>query len=187
MAISFSKIADIIRPNHYKIGDFIMEPIEVIHGLLINLNGLVKRLYLNKSANKSTTLDWTNGIRNYQGYRVIIFNGKRVLIHRLMAKAFINGFTDKSIVDHIDGNRENNNINNLRLVTARENGQNQKCHRNGKLVGTSFDKALGRWRSHIKINGKKKHLGCFDTELEAHQCYKNYINLNKTDKMSVGG
>lgn len=59
------------------------------------------------------------------GYPVVDLysNGKRqtVRVHRLVANAFIPNFDNKSQVNHIDGNKSNNNVNNLEWVTASEN------------------------------------------------------------------
>ena len=74
-------------------------------------------------------------------------------------------------VDHVDGNRANNQLENLKIVTVRQNQQNRHKHRNGKLVGCSYHKATKKWRSEIRIDGKSKHLGLFESELAAHECY----------------
>jgi hypothetical protein len=44
---------------------------------------------------------------------------------------------------------------------------------NKKLVGTHLRKDTGRWSAKIYVNGKEKWLGCYDTEIEAHQVYLN--------------
>lgn len=51
-------------------------------------------------------------------------NSKRVLIHRIVAKAFIPNIDDKPCIDHIDTNRRNNNITNLKWCTFKENTNN---------------------------------------------------------------
>ena len=111
---------------------------------------------------------------------VVIYKGKTAKstnIHKLMQLAFDLG--DGS-VDHIDGEKTNNDISNLRVVTDRANSQNLKCHRNGKLVGACFEHRLAHreksWKSHIRINGILKHLGHFKTEVEAHERYMEELN-----------
>ncbi len=76
-----------------------------------------------------------------------------------------------NLIDHIDGDGSNNRITNLRVATTRENSQNLKRHRNGFLVGATFHKWSGRWRSLIRENGYQTHLGYFNTEQEAHNRY----------------
>lgn len=111
------------------------------------------------------------------GYIEIGFKNKRYLAHRL-AWWFIYGYFPKEI-DHINGIRDDNRICNLREVDRRQNSQNNIKHRNGKLVGTHFDKKVKKWRSTIKINGKNKYLGWFKTEIEAHNEYINAFNKLK--------
>ena len=53
-------------------------------------------------------------------------NIKTVKIHRLVAEAFLENVENKEQVDHIDNNKQNNNVKNLRYVTTSENGMNQK-------------------------------------------------------------
>ena len=67
-------------------------------------------------------------------------------------------------IDHIDRNRINNHINNLRIVTPQQNCFN----RNAK--GYYLDKH-NKYVAQIKLNRKIKHLGYYDTEEEAHNAY----------------
>jgi len=73
--------------------------------------------------------------------------------------------------DHIDGNGLNNQKNNLRLVTHRENCQNLHITKTSTLVGVHWDKWHNQWRSGIRVNGKLKNLGSFPTEEDAHNAY----------------
>jgi hypothetical protein len=69
-------------------------------------------------------------------------------------------------IDHIDGNRSNNKIDNLRDVTVQQNQWNHT-----KAKGYSWHKASNKFSSQIKIDGKMKHLGLFNTEQEARNSY----------------
>lgn len=74
------------------------------------------------------------------------------------------------MIDHIDGNKLNNTIENLRGVNhSRANQQNRKKHREGKLIGTCFYK--NGWISQITVETKNVYLGRFKTEREAHERY----------------
>ena len=59
------------------------------------------------------------------GYVLVRLNGKGVFVHRLVAQAFIPNPEGKELVDHIDGNRTNNYVSNLRWVTPKENSNNE--------------------------------------------------------------
>ena len=65
-----------------------------------------------------------NGTLSIDGYVQVNINKQLRRVHRLVAQAFIPNPEDKELVDHIDGNRTNNHINNLRWVTAEENANN---------------------------------------------------------------
>lgn len=63
---------------------------------------------------------------NSKGYRYVVISKKRVYVHRIVATAFIENPESKPQVNHKDGNRSNNNVNNLEWVTARENIRHAK-------------------------------------------------------------
>lgn len=102
---------------------------------------------------------------NTNGYRVVRFNGRVVYVHRL-AWFLEHGDWPKAL-DHIDGDRLNNALSNLRLATAAQNAQNMI----GKVKGAHYHKHSGRYRSSIMTNGKSKHLGFFSTAEEAAAAY----------------
>ena len=70
-------------------------------------------------------------------------------------------------IDHIDGNGRNNSVRNLRVVTQSENQLNRKKYRDGWLAGTSYRKDNNKWSATYK----RKHLGLFDTQEQAHTAY----------------
>ena len=69
-------------------------------------------------------LHWTYGGLNVQGYRRVKIDGKTYSVHRLVAETFIDNPDNKPTVDHIDRNKSNNNITNLRWATSREQTEN---------------------------------------------------------------
>ena len=99
---------------------------------------------------------------------------KKFSIHRLLAIHFIDNPNEYPVVDHIDIDKQNNNLENLRWVTRSFNNRNKKnigeCMRGVRKNGKRFE-------AHITIKGKYKYLGRFDTELEANQAYM--IEYNK--------
>ena len=105
--------------------------------------------------------------------------GKRFFkkVHKLMQTVFDLG---EGYIDHINGIKTDNRLDNLRVVTPRQNLQNTKRHRKGGLVGASLCKNTERstrsWRASIYLDGKQTHLGMFETELEAHNAYLTKLN-----------
>jgi hypothetical protein len=102
------------------------------------------------------------------GYHMVKLckEGKKVnkKIHKLVGNAFIPNPLNKNCIDHKDGNRLNNNIDNLRYVTYQENNMNRKIATNNTsgFKGISFNKKYNKWHSYIKINGKLNYLGLFE-------------------------
>lgn len=112
------------------------------------------------------------GTINSEGYRVINIRGVYYHAHRL-AWLYIYGEWPTKRLDHINGIKTDNRIDNLRMVTNRQNGMNRNIHRNGRLVGATMNG--NRYKSQITINKKKIHLGTYDTELEAHNAYVDAV------------
>lgn len=105
-----------------------------------------------------------------KGYICVGINNKRYKAHRL-AWLYINGEWPQNHIDHINGITNDNRIENLRNVTHRQNHQNRKEHRNGILIGATYSKYKNKWQAQIQINGKLKHIGYYNSELEAHEAY----------------
>jgi hypothetical protein len=120
------------------------------------------------------------GDKGNQYYAVTLCNNKdrkQIKVSVLVAMAFLNhipngyvGFT----VDHIDNNPLNNNVNNLQLITKRENSSKDRKGIS-KYTGVTFNKKSNKWKSQIWIDGKNKTLGSFDDELEAHRAYQKEL------------
>jgi hypothetical protein len=99
---------------------------------------------------------------------------KRTIIykHRLVFFAYNKDFeifrrsTTENFIDHADGDKLNNKIENLRIVTNQQNNFNRKRAR-----GYYWNKKVKKWKAEIQLDGKKKHLGLFENEQEAHQAY----------------
>ena len=91
---------------------------------------------------------------------------KTLLLHRVVYE-FANGPISEGLeIDHIDRNRSNNFLSNLRVVTSQQNKWNRT---NAK--GCCYDETRQLWLAYIKLNGKMKNLGRFKTESEARQAY----------------
>lgn len=77
-------------------------------------------------------------------------------------------------VDHINGNRLDNRKENLRYATRSQNLRNRGAAKHSKsgIKGVYFHRATGKWRAEMKIDGKSKHLGLFETKELAHAAYQ---------------
>jgi hypothetical protein len=102
-------------------------------------------------------------------------NRKNCYIHQLLAIVFLGHIPDglKSIVDHIDGNKLNNKLDNLQIINHRQNITKSinKNTTSSKYNGVTWDKHNNKWKSQIRINGVSKHLGHFTDEYQAHIAY----------------
>ena len=105
---------------------------------------------------------------------------KNHYIHQLVAIAFLNHVPNKhfKVVDHIDGDKLNNNVNNLQSISQREN-ITRRLLGVSKYAGVYPRNYGNKWSSSININGKKKHLGTFKKEFDAHLSYQKELNKLK--------
>jgi len=99
-------------------------------------------------------------------------------ISQLMAIAFLGHTTEnrKIVVDHINNIPTDNRLENLQIITNRENSSKDKKGYSSKYVGVDYIKRSGKWRSRILIDGISHHLGCFVNEFNAHLSYQNKLN-----------
>ena len=106
---------------------------------------------------------------------------KNMQVHQLVAMAFLNHVIDghKIVVDHYPNKtRTNNNLNNLRLVTNRDNLSRRAG--SSEYVGVSWSKSSNKWQAQIQFNRKQKNLGTFTKEIDAHYAYQEALeNLKK--------
>lgn len=84
-------------------------------------------------------------------------------------------------IDHIDGNGLNNQRDNLRIVTTRQNNQNRHDKRSSIYPGVNWHKRDKKWRAIIVCNGKKILLGFYNSEINAFKAYYDAVlNLGET-------
>lgn len=102
------------------------------------------------------------------GYYRIRIKNKKYRFHRIIAMVYLEyDINDKLFeIDHIDGCTSNNNVSNLRIVTHQENMWNI-C----ETKGYYWNKYHKRWIAKICVNGKRIHIGSFNTEEEARTAY----------------
>lgn len=119
----------------------------------------------------------TNGFYARRNQHVQILNGKRklktIMMHRLIMERVIGReLKRREIIDHVNHDSLDNCRENLRIVSTRQNMQNQKVKKTSKYPGVSWHKRDKKWHAQIKIGGKVKHLGYFTDEREAAKAYE---------------
>jgi hypothetical protein len=97
-----------------------------------------------------------------------------ISIHRIIWEMFNGPIPSGAQVDHIDGDRGNNRVQNLRLANPNQNAWNRgisKANTSG-YKGVSFEKSSGKWLAQIRTNGIARKIGRFMTKEDAAQAYR---------------
>ncbi|WP_034689891.1 HNH endonuclease [Acidovorax sp. MR-S7] len=112
------------------------------------------------------------GTPDGRGYQSIMISRKGYRSHRL-AWLHVYGEWPDGDIDHINGDRSDNRITNLRVCTNAENGQNRGLNKNNKsgYVGVSFNAQSGKWQAHIHADGRRHRLGEFSVKEDAASAY----------------
>jgi hypothetical protein len=126
--------------------------------------------------------------KDKNGYFVVgLYNdevkNKTFKVHQLCAITFLNHLPCGMdlIVDHIDNNNQNNTIENLQIISNRENivKSIDKKSTSSKYSGVVFHKKSDKWMSKIFINNTYRYLGLFETEIEASKAYQKELSNEK--------
>lgn len=107
------------------------------------------------------------------GYLRVSLDGTVYRAHRLVW-LYVHGRWPVDQLDHIDGDRANNRLDNLREADLRINNQNRRkagCNSVSGLLGAS--PRGGKFIANIKVDGKSRYLGTFQTAELAHHAYVN--------------
>lgn len=110
------------------------------------------------------------GSMSSSGYLMGIIAGQRGCIHQF-AWFYVHGTWPDHWIDHKDGDKLNNRINNLRQATASQNLGNKKRQSNNTSGFKGVHPKRNKWCAQIKHMGKCQTLGVFVTREEAHQAY----------------
>ena len=105
-------------------------------------------------------------------------------IHKLVAMAFLNhtpsGYC--KVVDHINNNPLDNRLSNLQIISARENTSKDRINKSSKYTGVWFCKTSNKWKTEIRISGKRHNLGTFNLETDANKAYQEALKtLSKSE------
>ena len=128
------------------------------------------RLFWKIKPKQSSRLDNEAGWHNGKGHLRVTYKQRGYMVHRIIYEMFHGPASDSHEIDHIDGIRDNNRIENLRLVTSSQNNWNSRNrkHNTSGLKGVYWENRKQKWRAQIGAFGKRKHLGYFATKEEAY-------------------
>jgi hypothetical protein len=110
-----------------------------------------------------------------KGYNLVGLTvaGKKMskLVHRLVACTFLDNLDNKPCIDHIDNNKLNNNLTNLRYATHTENNQNSSISSRNKsgTKGVCFESCSNTWHAYIRIDKMRINLGFLKNKEDAIQ------------------
>lgn len=122
--------------------------------------------------------DWLNQYKwqlTDTGYAKMALKSKTKRMHRFIMKE-----PEDLLIDHIDGNKLNNQKSNLRVVNKSQNAMNSKNQINTASKFKGVSKWRNKWFAKIQLNKKQYYLGIFEDEIEAAKAY------NKTAKELFG-
>lgn len=128
------------------------------------------------------------GTFNKSGYRIVMYNGIQFMMHRVIFLMH-HGYLPECI-DHIDRNKSNNKIENLRACTFSQNALNRRLHKNADtkyygLIFMNYNKQP-KYIVKLSVNGKAKFFGSYISIIEAILVYNReavryhgeFANLN---------
>lgn len=135
------------------------------------------QLFYRKTVTSNALAGQRAGTTTSAGYIQIRINNRSYLAHRLIY-TWVYGVTP-TLIDHVDGNRANNSIENLRIATFAQNVTNSKdfCTNTSGMKNV-YSERNGRWRVRLRVNGKSKSFGMYDdletAKLVADKMRKKY-------------
>ena len=114
------------------------------------------------------------GSLNCSGYKTITINSKTFRVQRIIWIMMFGHIPNGFFIDHINGNKLDNRLENLRLATNSQNQQNRPAPKNNSsgYRGVTWHKQMNKWMARICYKKKRKLIGFFDSPEEAYQAYK---------------
>jgi len=134
--------------------------------------GNVKSLRFGKEKILKISFNSVNGYNH-----VVLYKDKTprmYSLHRLIYREFIGELIEGLVIDHINGIKTENNVENLQQISYRANTTKGERIKNGtsKYVGVIWHKGNKKWQAMIRIKKERKHLGYFHNEEEAAAAYQ---------------
>lgn len=155
-------------------------------------------LYWKEHKNYNALKDSLVGTLSKRGYYSVMINGQFYYIHRILYQIYNNVILSPvDVIDHIDGNKQNNKKENLRLCTQSQNCMNKKASKNNKLgiknICISHGKHYDYYQIYIKKNLKIVFGKCYRTDkytlddvikirdIELLKYHKEFINAGENN------
>ncbi|HHX60707.1 MAG TPA: hypothetical protein GX707_08340 [Epulopiscium sp.] len=135
------------------------------------------------------------GSLNKDGYRQTTLRGdgigRNFTFSQIVAMTFLEHEPDghKLVVDHINGDKSDDRVENLRIVTNRENCticfKSDKKRHSSAYIGVSWDKTSLKWGAKIRFEGVPIRLGLFSTEVDAAEAYQMALMKIKSNTFNI--
>ena len=118
------------------------------------------------------------GCLHPSGYKVMGFNNQTHRLQRIIWVYMFGYIPEGFYIDHINGNKIDNRLENLRLATNNQNQQNRPAPKNSSsgYRGVTWHKQMNKWMSRICHNRKRTTIGFFDSAQEAYDAYREQAN-----------
>ena len=127
---------------------------------------ITNRIRRSSSAGEGAVAGCVNSVN---GYRDVMIRGRNYKAHRLCL--VMSGFDipEGKQVDHINGIRADNRLDNLRVVSCQDNRKNQATPKDNTsgTMGVYWNKRANKWMAAISVSGKQKHLGYYSDKHDA--------------------
>lgn len=138
-----------------------------------------KFIRVKESRNSNPVGTFVGTLNEELGYYVANIKCKLYYIHRLVW-LYHYGEYPSELIDHINGDRADNRLSNLRLASYNGNQYNRRLSKNNKsgYKGVSWCKVRNKWLSQCMIGKKHKFLGYYDTADEASEVYQKYTKIH---------
>lgn len=119
--------------------------------------------------NKRIRIGSKVGTLTPKGYILITLLGRKYLAHRVIFEMHNGPIPTGMEIDHINGIRNDNRIQNLRLVTSKGNHLNmgKRCDNTSGITGVAYCKRSNKWKAYVSQDSKLIHLGFFDAKEDA--------------------
>ena len=138
-----------------------------------------KEAFKNKQAFGAWTRKYAGRIAGCltRGYILVRIGNRLYRAHRIIWEMHHGPIPSGMVIDHVNKDRADNRLSNLRLATPLQNGANSKARKHnttglkGVMAACSSHNRVKKWRARIRHEGVTRYLGYFHTKEEAHCVY----------------